>query len=186
MMSVQEGGPREHSEGPSYAHTHTHTHVGIVCPPLSVAFFSPTRTMCHSFCVAFLFCLSICLSSLYLNWHTLCILTKKKCPKNDRKFDFLASFSLCFPSSSPSSPAVSGVSLIPALSGSLQLSIHYQSHTELRADAVCPTAMPHSIVCFTSPSPPHSLIPPLHVPLGAPFVLHPERLMSVFSSSLLS
>lgn len=33
--------------------------------------------------------------------------------------------------------------------------------------------------------PPHSLTPPLHVPLGAPFVLHPERLMSVFSSSLL-
>lgn len=45
------------------------------------------------------------------------------------------------------------LSLLPALPVCLQLSIHYQSHREPRADAVCPTAVPHSIVCFTSPSP---------------------------------
>ena len=66
------------------------------------------------------------------------------------------------------------------LSVSLQLSIHYQNHRELRADAVCPTAVPHSIVCFTSPSPRFPSFLLFTSPLGAPFVLHPERLMSVF------
>lgn len=80
-------------------------------------------------------------------------------------------------------PLSSPLSLTLSYSVSPELSIHYESHRELRADAVCPTAVPHSIVCFTSPSPssPSFL---LFTSLSGLHLFSTQRsLMPVFSSS---